>query len=834
MTLDSELLGRYVEKALVLREQGVDVDLAELCVEHPEILAEVEATLALAPDLAAWVDRPRQRDDPRLGASLGGRYRILEPIGRGAMGAVYLARDDELDREVAVKILERRWVDDTQEERFDRESRVLARLDHRHLVRVYDRGRVDEDTRFLVMERLVGSSLATVLQTLAERANTRPGSAEYLRTEWLRDDLGLQVRDSNLVRTFAVWTAELASGLAAAHAAGILHRDVKPSNIHLGQDGRAVLLDFGIAVFTSDATTLAADGLGTPSYMAPEQAAANSRPTPGVDIYGLGASLYHMLTGRPPYLGDPRSVLAQVTRRDPPPAERLHPGLPRDLAAIVDRAMARSPHQRYASAAEFEADLRAFLDHRPVAARPLRPWTRVWRRARRRPEFRVAVVCMLLLGLTMAARAMWNSRAAARAERHTELLVHRLPLLGLTGPPQDRRMTDESARLATRRHLERAIELAPDDIVDRLHRSSFLLDHGEPAAAALDMEHIAATEGSEYLTRLAERYRSLDPDADGHDHLELAGLPDPRGASDRYVAAYLAIRGKTVAGYRSAHELLADPAQSGYLPAAGLRLVTSLVMANLEREPTERRGQFRGVEAAAQEYRGLVGRDTARITHVIGAALRGQHRYQDAIQPLRRCIELAPAADGASMNLADAYSRLGKLDEARRILERVLTRRPKAFQASTVLIETLIDQHEFDAALARIESLGAPPAGKEFVPDCLRGRAHFERAWQLDAVDKGAAARSALAAMDAYRSAGETGWPDANVEAAIGRCELLMSRDYRGALDAVLASLQQEPMHSDNLNYMLELLPQVESFSVPPRLLSYLHALRRELPRSGF
>jgi eukaryotic-like serine/threonine-protein kinase len=255
-----------------------------------------------------------------------GRYRVQEKLGAGGMGAVYLARDDELGREVAVKVLRplaavgeppRELI-----ERFRREARAVALLSHANVVRVYDQG-VEGDFPYLVMELVPGP-------TLADRIAAGPLELREVRT------LGIQ----------------LASALDAAHAAGIVHRDVKPSNVLQSQSGIWKLADFGIA-HIGDSTsaggslTITGQFLGTPAYAAPEmlEGSAAGRPS---DVYSLAATLYAALAGEPPY-GDAnlaRLIVAIGKGERPPPIAERRPDVPPGIAAALERAMAIDPAAR--------------------------------------------------------------------------------------------------------------------------------------------------------------------------------------------------------------------------------------------------------------------------------------------------------------------------------------------------------------------------------------------------------------------------------------------------------------------------------------------------------
>ena len=262
------------------------------------------------------VDRP-----PRV---LGERYELVEVVGRGAMGEVWAAQDLRLDRRVAVKVVRAPVASDPAlRARFGTEARAAARLSHPNVVTVYDSGEQD-GTPFLVMELLPG-------RTLADEFAEGPVSPQRARA------VGVEVL----------------GGLAASHHAGILHRDIKPANVLLAEDGTARLADFGIAksVEGGDATATGII-LGTAAYLAPERLAGHAA-TAQSDLYAVGAVLYEALAGRKPFTAEtPLAMLRAVDRHAPPPLCDLRPELDPALAAAVERALAREPSDRFASAGE--------------------------------------------------------------------------------------------------------------------------------------------------------------------------------------------------------------------------------------------------------------------------------------------------------------------------------------------------------------------------------------------------------------------------------------------------------------------------------------------------
>ena len=260
--------------------------------------------------------------DPSPGATIAGRYTILSMLGEGGMGQVLRARDTKLDRDVALKLLAARTVGDANaRERLVREARAAGKLAHPGIVHVYDVGETDDGGAFLVMELVSGKTLRDLV--------SRGGAS-----------------DAEIIRILV----ECARALAFAHRAGSVHRDVKPDNIMVRDDGRAVLLDFGIAkTMLGDAATLTGAGMvvGTPAYLAPEQA-RGEEVDGGADQFALAVTAYEALGRRMPWTGaSAAAIVAEILRDDPAPVSRLAPALPRELDAVLARAMAKRAADRY-------------------------------------------------------------------------------------------------------------------------------------------------------------------------------------------------------------------------------------------------------------------------------------------------------------------------------------------------------------------------------------------------------------------------------------------------------------------------------------------------------
>jgi len=260
-----------------------------------------------------------------------GRYQILERVGKGGMGVLYRGIDPVLDREVAIKLMLMDFSEDTEQmrPRFYREAQAAAKLQHSNIVTIFEFAE-DHNTPYIVMEFLRGSSLA----------------------QRMTSPLPLTLDDKlNIV-------AQLCGALHYAHGQGVVHRDIKPANIFIMPDGTVKLLDFGVAKLTSSTLTRQGDVLGSASYMSPEQVGGSETVDGRSDIFSVGVMLYELLAGRKPFVGEgPTATIVKILREDAPSLNQAAPGLPPQLVAAVDKALAKNPEQRFQTAGDLSREL---------------------------------------------------------------------------------------------------------------------------------------------------------------------------------------------------------------------------------------------------------------------------------------------------------------------------------------------------------------------------------------------------------------------------------------------------------------------------------------------
>ena len=348
---------------------------------------------------------PSQNDGDRVGTRFG-RYELVERIGHGAMGVVYLARQTDLDRTVALKLITPGRVGgEADVERFYSEARAAARLRHPGIVGVLEVGEVDGQ-HFIAMDYVSGGDLSEFVRSQtpgSEGESSHADDSVLLLTSptglWRKPISGTAVEPD----TAAGWIVDISRAVDYLHNHDVIHRDLKLGNILLDEDQRPLVTDFGLALVYGDEATKTNAGaiVGTPAYMAPEQATGDVEAiSPRSDIFSLGVMLYELLTGRPPFLVDnPLDTLVRVIEVDPEPPTAIQPWLSRELEHICLKCLEKDPGNRYHSARELADDLERYLRRENVRARPAGVVHRVRRWGRRQPVLMAHMVALGLVAL---------------------------------------------------------------------------------------------------------------------------------------------------------------------------------------------------------------------------------------------------------------------------------------------------------------------------------------------------------------------------------------------------------------------------------------------------
>lgn len=405
------VLVALMEQCLAQLEAGADIDRDALVSAHPELASQIDACLASLQFIHQAV-QPTAEFPSRLAD-----FRILRELGRGGMGVVYEAEQISLKRRVALKVLRFGAVSDPEAmTRFQREAETVASLHHTNIVPVFAVG-VEKSVHYYAMQLIEGSSLREIAQS--------------------------QPAGSLSTSTISSWGLQAAEALAHAHERSVVHRDIKPGNLILGNDGRIWLTDFGLAKRLDDVTlSLCGALMGTPRYMSPEQASAVRHPVDHrTDIYSLGATLYELVTGRPLFESNsPHIVISQILTVDPTPPREIVPTVPRDLETIILKCLCKDAGRRYQQARELADDLRAFVDGRAIKARRATfvEQTGRWLKQNRR-LLTATVAAVALTAAIVVGGSEWSSMQNAARNGKLTLTTKDGPLSGevltATGEP---------------------------------------------------------------------------------------------------------------------------------------------------------------------------------------------------------------------------------------------------------------------------------------------------------------------------------------------------------------------------------------------------------------
>jgi tetratricopeptide (TPR) repeat protein len=703
-------------------------------------------------------ERPTSPSDSPLPVIPG--YEVEAVLGVGGMGVVFRARHLGLKRVVALKMgLAGAYAGPPERERFQREAEAVATLRHPNVVQIHDVGESDGRPYF-TMEYVEGGSLAGKL-----------------------GGMPLPAREA------AAIIATLAGAVEAAHAAGIVHRDLKPANVLLTSGGVPKVGDFGLARRVGGEAGLTRTGaaVGTPSYMAPEQARGDSAAVgPAADVYALGAILYELLTGRPPFrAATAAETVLQLLSRDPVPPSRMNGQVPRDLETICLKCLGKEPRQRYATAAALADDLGRFVRGEAIAARPEGPAARLVRRVRRRPALSAAVAVSVALTLTLTGGGLWyfSDRAATAraAERDLQDMIQSLDesawpeataardraagRLGDGGSAGLRRLVDQGTRDLTlagrldKIRLEEAGTVGgvigssgaayaeafrnaglgtadedPDVVAGRIKDSHIR----NALVAALDHWSVCTRDEHQkkWILKVAReadsdqtiwRVRARDPDVRMNQEA-VAELIRSAPVKDTPVSLLHAVEASLHSGARPLHveflkRILREHPDDFW---SNHRLGNVLFEGGLAGEAV---GYFQAAVAIRPK--------SAMAHNNLGRLLQEVARSDDAIGHYQRAVDLDPGGIVFQSNLARALSRLGRHAEAVGHLERAVRVIPDSAVLQADLGRCLEHQGRYEAAVAPfVRAAELDPTRTEYqaaLRDCLLRVGHLERAraaWQ--------------------------------------------------------------------------------------------------------
>ncbi len=607
----------------------------------------------LRQELPRLLDAAARSASVAPGAALPG-YRLLAEIGRGGMGTVYLARQEKLDRHVAVKVAPKLLGEKSRAQRMlAKEAATLARLAHPNIVDVYDVVD-DEDVTAIAMEWVDGSTLAAVLGALSQRAGA--DDLARIRATLGAPEDGDDGFEETSVRFFVRVVRDVARAAHAAHEAGVLHLDIKPSNLLLRRDGTPLLADFGVTRDLTDSREVAQPQtmVGTPIYSPPEQLRRRDRDIgrPS-DVYSLGLTLYEAVARAQPLRGLDLPGIVQCVEAGSMPRLSTLAATPPDLENIVHKAIAPEPQRRYQTAAALADDLDAFLQHRPVSARPLGPTERLRRWARHQPWKAALAVALAVLLPAVASLATY--------------LLQQLPVLSSAQERQRLIIANQIKQGAMQRYL--TMEVSLDEAIEMLEAAQ-LLDPGGTAHACLvalaneagwwrarqELEAHETAGGDDALWRALAAKRADERRSFFSDD-ERAQLRASRTAEDRYALAldlvFAATDQPSEPSARAALRALEEAARS-VAPDPLLMGLSAWFAARCE--DRERYADFaRGLKDGWPEDPSVHAWAVVAIEPFDGAAAR---------RGAKRMIEDAPANPRGHELAVAAHLRAGAVDEA--------------------------------------------------------------------------------------------------------------------------------------------------------------------------
>jgi len=675
-----------IAELVAQRLEGKSPDIEAVAAAHPDKSDELRARFADLEKLAAlWQQmsvggQPTDRFVPLQTGTELGEFEVIRELGRGGMGRVYLARQRSLGRTVALKVISHLGgVSPTTRQRFLREAQALASLSHPNIVPVFGAGETEE-ALYIAMEFVDGVSLADLLETIRYRPSHQTatdawqlalaaergmaGTAEHAEAS----NGGTRRLDNRYVRTCCQMTASVARALHIAHEKGVVHRDVKPSNIIVDRAGTPRLLDFGLAsVETQPHVTVSGEFFGTAHYVAPEQARGDHDGIDRrADVYSLGATLYECLTLATPFSGNSTpEILSKVVKGEPPRVRRLNPSLPRDLETIVGKAMESAPAARYATAADLADDLDRFLDGRPVLARRAGLATRIAKRVRRRPVHAALAASLVLLtvaaiGLVVRWHAATQRLEYERLVDEGEVLLHRAMF---SARPMWLPDAIEQLRQEAQERFSQALGLSPQSFRARMQRARLRGEVVDELSLAIEDARAAEQRRPEACS--ARLFRA---------YLEAMSASGDAGSKDEFKAALEAAKGVDAEDAFFLGELAM---------AAGLRTVA---FKHYSHCLTQQPGNYWA------------------LLHRAGVSGDGEDSPKDRIlQDLTAALSLRPGLPFSYAQLASWHSTEGDCTGARELLHKAIALASDDMMLYLALSKVLEKMQDYDSALYTAE-----------------------------------------------------------------------------------------------------------------------------------
>ena len=790
-------LASLVEEITRKLEAGQDVRLSDYARLYPDQIGSLQK---LMPSLTALVlaglgtgDSLRIEGEGNGSAAVGGRqlgdFRLIRELGRGGMGMVYEAEQLSMGRRVALKVLPfAALAQDKSLQRFRNEVRAAAALDHPHIVAIYSVGE-ERGVHYYAMQLVRGQSLADMISQLRKArvsdesegtdplSNSSDEKTIAADSDRLRSRAALNVGASPATKHFdqaristavdsrhaaELWSTAARLGIQAAealqhaHDLGVLHRDIKPSNLMLDVDGKLYVTDFGLARIESDAgMTLTGDILGTLRYMAPEQALANRTIIDHrADVYSLGATVYELIALRPAFGETDRAqLLKQIAFEEPRAPRKIDRRIPAELETIVLKAMAKQPEDRYQSAQRLADDLRAFLEDRPIRAKPpslvnrLAKWSR---RHRALLAWTTLVLVVLAVGsLLSTARLLWERErtelAAAESQAVIAFLVNDL----LAAPKEEQRLNREVTVTEVLANAEAKI-----------------------AAALADQPLVEAT----VRQVMAESYKALQKNDKAEPHarralelrIEYLG-PASHEALESTTTLAQALVG--VGNYEDARQLCANTLnvtkrnlglEHPDTLAAMRQMVWVILQTGTNRNSSDAGYAFQLGQETLSRSRALLGtenRETLESMHYMSMLLRMKGRPADADRLCQEILDVSRRVlgpeDPFTIDIVEDFAQIlirrGELNEAAELYEQALegqrrilgTKDPDTLRTMWQLAQAKIDLGKFDDACKLAEEVldivrdwfgETHPRtfdGKQLLAFALRGQGNFEASRQL-------------------------------------------------------------------------------------------------------